>query len=450
MAQEENQRCSNNNSGGCRNSKKPKPKKIPQRGLGVAQLEKIRLEEQQKNEEAAPVAVVRSPPLVFVSLPQYHNHSSPSVPPPKDIRSFKQQPRPNFHGFGQSLTIPQPPPPPRPPSQRIMYPQNHFDPFGQSPTIAPPPAPPSQPLVYGHNDYRNPFGRGASPLGSHSYSPSVLNSCELRYDRDHGSKLNPGLMFQARLHNDLNHNGSSTSPAMQNQLNHIGPSSASMLQNQGFHLHQNQFIKENVSNSSISSGLNLQIEPPSNQSYHSNNNQTPTWPEDDKTIGMKRSLPFSQENPQCSSFPSHHLPFLPLNFGLDERLSSHNNGATMSFERRNLISREGPLGFIAHQPEWRLGLPEKNTGNEEVDTVLTLGLPAACSPTTKAKQPIEFSSSSYHGFLGNPVFREGESGQSQLTYSFFPPKAPQNGHVAGHSGNQRSEITDRVDLNLKL
>lgn len=67
MAQEEhNQRCGNSNStngggGGCfgggsggsgtgsnRSSKKLKQKKVPQRGLGVAQLEKIRIEEQQK------------------------------------------------------------------------------------------------------------------------------------------------------------------------------------------------------------------------------------------------------------------------------------------------------------------------------------------------------------------------------------------------------------------
>uniref|UniRef100_A0A7N0VFW5 SPOROCYTELESS-like EAR-containing protein 1 n=1 Tax=Kalanchoe fedtschenkoi TaxID=63787 RepID=A0A7N0VFW5_KALFE len=36
--------------GNGRSSKKPKPKKIPQRGLGVAQLEKIRLEEEVRNE----------------------------------------------------------------------------------------------------------------------------------------------------------------------------------------------------------------------------------------------------------------------------------------------------------------------------------------------------------------------------------------------------------------
>lgn len=58
MAQEEQaQKCSNSSSGGgangggsitARSCKKLKQKKIPQRGLGVAQLERLRLEEQQK------------------------------------------------------------------------------------------------------------------------------------------------------------------------------------------------------------------------------------------------------------------------------------------------------------------------------------------------------------------------------------------------------------------
>ncbi|MED6111470.1 hypothetical protein PIB30_052593 [Stylosanthes scabra] len=40
-------------SGGGRSSKKPKQKKVPQRGLGVAQLEKLRMEEIQKKNAAA-------------------------------------------------------------------------------------------------------------------------------------------------------------------------------------------------------------------------------------------------------------------------------------------------------------------------------------------------------------------------------------------------------------
>ncbi|XP_039022909.1 uncharacterized protein LOC120155424 [Hibiscus syriacus] len=41
---------SGNNSSICRSSKKKRPKKVPRRALGVAQLEKMRLEEEQKKD----------------------------------------------------------------------------------------------------------------------------------------------------------------------------------------------------------------------------------------------------------------------------------------------------------------------------------------------------------------------------------------------------------------
>ncbi|XP_039001599.1 protein SPEAR2-like [Hibiscus syriacus] len=47
---------SGNNSNICRSSKKERPRKLPQRGLGVAQLEKMRLEEQQKKDSAYLIA----------------------------------------------------------------------------------------------------------------------------------------------------------------------------------------------------------------------------------------------------------------------------------------------------------------------------------------------------------------------------------------------------------
>lgn len=68
-----------------RSFKKQKQKKVPQRGLGVAQLEKIRLEEQQTKDAAALATVtVLSSPLVpnessFLSIPiPHYNHSDQS------------------------------------------------------------------------------------------------------------------------------------------------------------------------------------------------------------------------------------------------------------------------------------------------------------------------------------------------------------------------------------
>lgn len=103
---DKNQKYSNSSSGGggddggsgsgsggivmggfARSSKRPKQKKVPQRGLGVAQLEKIRLEEQQKKASAAILSPPPPPPPPSVSatnssilslpIPDYH-HSNPS------------------------------------------------------------------------------------------------------------------------------------------------------------------------------------------------------------------------------------------------------------------------------------------------------------------------------------------------------------------------------------
>uniref|UniRef100_A0A7N0SY00 SPOROCYTELESS-like EAR-containing protein 2 n=1 Tax=Kalanchoe fedtschenkoi TaxID=63787 RepID=A0A7N0SY00_KALFE len=69
------------NGGNGRNSKKPKPKKIPQRGLGVAQLEKIRLKEEVKNE-----ALTSPPhPMTAASL---HNRSLTVPPFPQHTRPY--------------------------------------------------------------------------------------------------------------------------------------------------------------------------------------------------------------------------------------------------------------------------------------------------------------------------------------------------------------------------
>ncbi|KAK8622678.1 hypothetical protein V6N13_117584 [Hibiscus sabdariffa] len=65
---------SGNNSNIGTTSKKQRPKKVPQRGLGVAQLEKIRLEEQHKKDSAYLVAVDVSVPTSNVPLTSVDGH----------------------------------------------------------------------------------------------------------------------------------------------------------------------------------------------------------------------------------------------------------------------------------------------------------------------------------------------------------------------------------------
>lgn len=85
---EQKQKYSNSSSGGCtggvaaRSSKKFKQNKVPQRGLGVAQLEKIRLEEQQKRDtvfKAANVFISPSNSSSCLASPTDHPSSSNSI-----------------------------------------------------------------------------------------------------------------------------------------------------------------------------------------------------------------------------------------------------------------------------------------------------------------------------------------------------------------------------------
>ncbi|PIA30546.1 hypothetical protein AQUCO_05500083v1, partial [Aquilegia coerulea] len=74
MSQEKHQMCSNGASGlGRSSTRKIKQNKIPQRGLGVEKLERIRLEEQRKNSGIGIRPVVPAPlprPVVQATLPR--------------------------------------------------------------------------------------------------------------------------------------------------------------------------------------------------------------------------------------------------------------------------------------------------------------------------------------------------------------------------------------------
>ncbi|XP_016169291.1 uncharacterized protein LOC107611941 isoform X2 [Arachis ipaensis] len=78
--------------GGGRPSKKPKQKKVPQRGLGVAQLEKIRMEELQKKNAVTILSPqqdsVASTKPTCMHLPIQNFHHS-SQPPPRSQAEFR-------------------------------------------------------------------------------------------------------------------------------------------------------------------------------------------------------------------------------------------------------------------------------------------------------------------------------------------------------------------------
>lgn len=109
MAQEDQtQKCSNSSSGGnitigsnnSFRSKKQKQKKAPQRGLGVAQLEKIRIEEQQKRDAAAifpPLATISQSGSCYLPAPLMNYHVQGDFAPPNSIvRPVPPHPVQNF------------------------------------------------------------------------------------------------------------------------------------------------------------------------------------------------------------------------------------------------------------------------------------------------------------------------------------------------------------------
>lgn len=115
VKEEHTQQCSNSSGGGggggggCaggissggRSSKRLKQKKVPQRGLGVAQLEKIRLEEQQKKEAVVNNVMTPNP---FISP----SNSSSCLG--GECHIFRPVVSPSPIPF-----LPRPPPPPPPP-----------------------------------------------------------------------------------------------------------------------------------------------------------------------------------------------------------------------------------------------------------------------------------------------------------------------------------------------
>lgn len=86
-------------TGVARASKKSKLKKIPQRGLGVAQLEKLRIEEQKKMEGAAATAMSVSG-AAHLGGAGGLGHLLPMHPPPPPPLSLSALPRPGADGAG--------------------------------------------------------------------------------------------------------------------------------------------------------------------------------------------------------------------------------------------------------------------------------------------------------------------------------------------------------------
>jgi len=113
-------------TGVARASKKNKPKKIPQRGLGVAQLEKLRIEEQKKMEGAAVPGPAHGPHPHAIGGGGGLGHLLSMHRPPPPPLSLSALPRPAADGgvhCGFPPVLWDPADPMRHPYKRSMCPQ---------------------------------------------------------------------------------------------------------------------------------------------------------------------------------------------------------------------------------------------------------------------------------------------------------------------------------------
>ncbi|KAJ7948716.1 Actin cytoskeleton-regulatory complex protein pan1, putative isoform 1 [Quillaja saponaria] len=428
MAQgDQTQKCSNSSSGGGggiggvsrSSSRKPKQTKVPQRGLGVAQLEKIRLEEQQKKDAAT-------------ILP-----SQCSISPTKS--SYLSLPIPNFHHPDQSSSsIPFPSPSPSglsPPDSLIKLPpmpvQNIDD---KNSTTVPLPNPVNS------GCFEAGWATNSVPL--HGNVPKLWIPNEYEFEKENCG-IDPGLAFRSNM-------------SLPYESNPIWPLPNLTQRTQ----HQQSSSMVNVSlGTSSTSLLHYPMEPPSNQNYCSS--YMTMWPEEEKMVGMKRPYPLSLDNPSGRSF-NYKLPAFVAPMRSDQA-ASWGNGGTFNFDNGNSTFSEGPSCSTS------ISEPNSKKSNEEngvcCGDFLTLAPPRTTSlcPYSKSKHPSmllefhnheypDFESLPFQGSVEDPVLQPGPSrfNQQQPFYSFFPPETKAKFDSTTVSVKTFSEAGESVDLNLKL
>ncbi|GAV64040.1 hypothetical protein CFOL_v3_07558 [Cephalotus follicularis] len=433
MAQEEQtQKCSSRCSGGGgssgsgvnnigtinRSSKKPKQRKVPQRGLGVAQLEKIRLEEQQKKDAKAPILPSPS--------------SNTSLPPAKPL--FASVSIPNYHQSNQSVPFPSPPPPTTDlPSTNSMYrpPQlvQNIDLVDTNSTVT----------------LTNPVGW--SDLTGHDNVPKLWSSWLLDREKDN-PVVDPGMAFRS---NELPY-----------EFNPVWPLPESMQRAQQYQQPSSSMVHvSSASTSSSSSVLNYQMEPPSNQSYHGS--FTPKWPEEEKMVGFKRPCPFSLDNQPAPLFHFKVPPVVhPISSRSDEAASCL-NGGTLNFQPGTTNFRDGPSGSTSIlEPGSKKSIDKNGIFHGDF---LTLAPPTTLtSSSSKLKNHSttlafyssgcpDFESLPYQENMEEPSLWPGSSGLNQPEqpyYSFLPPAVAHVGQSTMVKNCNGGEVGGSVDLNLKL
>ncbi|XP_059277161.1 uncharacterized protein LOC132031279 [Lycium ferocissimum] len=402
--EEHNHRCSNSSGGGAgggssgsggggatsRACKKLKQKKIPQRGLGVAQLERIRLEGEEQHKKDP----IFQTPSVLVPK------SVPFRPPTMDL-----------------------------PSKNCVFRTN------QSALVL--------------DGFRSKTLQSSKSLGELSWSSvsgpgsgdncPKLWSCEYSPEREsqQGNRNRHGVVFgpNVDLPNEL-HNPILPLPGVLQRSQQYQLSCSSSMMN----------ISSGISSSS-SSVLNYQMEPPSNQNYYSCN-YVPLWPEEVKMIGMKRPYPFSPEFPPV---PAFHCKFPPDYVNLASRSpesASCSNECAASLESGNLLKREIPSGSRTLSESKPRNVVRQNkalNGN-----FLTLAPPTSNS-ALQSRDIFILESVTCQGVAEEPTTSSALSRSvEQPIFGFFPTAKVQIDQEGTNKRNCHVEVGGNIDLNLKL
>ncbi|KAH9309488.1 hypothetical protein KI387_037399, partial [Taxus chinensis] len=373
-----------------RSSRKSKngQKKIPQRGLGVAQLEKLRLEEQQKQEAACLASLQRAhalPPLTGAL------HSQAVMHPQGNSRVFSH----NFAAQIKGRTFEQHHP--------FMPPSNNCK---MSDSII------SMANLHSIN-FKHQMGLSNSNNSPQQQSPREEHRAlsRNRSSDPESSVTNVGVDntgFVSGLWSTQNGNGE--------DLNHISNQEMDMRKANMFSF-RSQNCPTSLPNelrffepllrspaplrklpvvSVSSSGATMQLEPPSNQSYST----TPLWHEEDRIAGKKRPWPFSHENP---SFPNQ-LKATCLNVGSSIHANSEDLGNS-NLDRLD-VAKDEPAGIFRNSLGISLEPLRKKTTWQENSELASPGakhcseLTISCDSGSTPKV-CSSSTSLQHGFTLN-------------------------------------------------
>ncbi|CAL5411364.1 unnamed protein product [Camellia sinensis] len=365
--------------GWSRSAKKPKlPKAPPQRGLGVAQLEKILREKDQNMDENKVIKGVYSS---LMGSPHNPHHPPTPIPPPPVALPPLTTPINNLSSMD--------------------FITRHLPVIDNSDHLIPPLS-----TLSGSGGGGGGAGGGSARiLSGHENLSSMWSSHESNSDGE-CFKFSSGFDFP--MHFPEKKSGIWPSPPML-------PSK---------HCRYPPWV--------IDSGMNHKIEPPSNQRSY---NYTSTWPEEEKTVGIKRRWTSSVDDDGQTDPPS--------SCGYGTTRGSELNKPTFSF--RDLKKEVQP----------KLNPKKGDTDCGTLDAnFLTLGLPATSS------HPAETFSDEFSGFYSLPLqVRDRRAwllSNSDLNWTkqsdhqncdlsaFHDKQSPLSGHPLKHTNIFRESIDESI------